>query len=309
MKILVLGAGGIGGYFGGRLAEQGADVTFLVRERRRAQLARDGLRIESVYGDATIPVATVSQDELQPQYDVILLTSKAYDLPSAIEAVRGGCRAGTAILPLLNGVAHIEVLNQAFGAANVLGGTAKIAVTLTPEGVVKHLNDWRFITFGEQNGEMTPRITALKQAFDRTSVQARAVPNIMQEMWEKVTHLTTVAGMTCLMRANVGEIVRTPDGQALLLRFLEANAAISAKAGHAPGEEFMASYRKLFSDADSTYTASMLRDLEKGGQIEGDHILGFMLAKAREFGIDDTLHAAAYTHVKAYEQRRDAGRL
>ena len=309
MKIMALGAGAVGGYFAGRLAESGADVSFLVREQRKRQLAERGLTIRSRFGDFSGPVNALTTDEVDAPVDVLILTCKAYDLASAIEAIRPAVGPRTAILPLLNGLAHIEVLNGAFGRERVLGGLAKIAVTLTPDGVIQHLNDWRFITFGEQGGGESARVMALKAAFDRTSVLATASPDVMQAMWEKMVHLATAAGMICLMRANVGEIVRSDGGAQLLRRFLEANAEIAAKAGHPPSEAFMAEYRSIFSDAGSGYTASMLRDLERRGPVEADHILGDMLARARAHGLDDTLHVIAYAHLKAYEQRRAAQRL
>lgn len=309
MRILVLGAGGIGGLFGGRLCEAGADVTFLVREKRRAQLAEQGLRIESQFGDATLKVDTVLQSELKPDYDLVLLTCKAYDLASAIDTVRPAMKGNTAMLPLLNGLAHMEVLNSEFGRENVLGGTARVQVTLKPDGVVKQLNDWQTITFGEQDGAVSDRATEFKALLDKTPVEAKLSPDIMRELWMKLVHLSTVAGMTCLMRANLGEVARTPEGSELLKTFFGTNAAIATHAGYLPDEKFTNQYMQLFSQRDSLYEASMLRDLEKGGQIESEQILGFMLRKCREAGQPDALHLAAYTHVKAYEQRRDAGRL
>jgi 2-dehydropantoate 2-reductase len=236
----------------------------------------------------------------------VILTCKAYDLPNAMATIAPFVGPQTAVLPLLNGVAHIDTLNEKFGRERVLGGVAKIAVTLSPDGVVKHLNDWRYITFGEQSGVISPRIAALKAAFDKTSVVATAVPNIMQMMWEKVVHLSTVAGMTCTMRASVGEIARTDAGTALMIQLLERNAMIAAQEGFAPSDEFLAEYRKLFQDKSSLYTASMLRDIERNGPVEADHILGFMLQKATQHGIDTSMHQFIYTHLQAYEQHRAA---
>lgn len=309
MKILILGAGGIGGYFGGRLLQAGADVTFLVRENRRKQLRKNGLRIESQYGDATLAADAKLQSEIEANYDLVLLTCKAYDLASAIETIRPAVSDSTAILPLLNGIAHIDILNEQFGRGKVLGGTAKIQVTLSPEGVVRQLNDWQTITFGEQDGSESPRVLELKALLEKTGVEVKLSRNIVRELWLKLVHLSTVAGMTCLMRANLGEIVRTPEGPALLKAFFDANARIASFAGHAPDETFARTYYNLFEQRDSRYEASMLRDIEKGGPIEAEHILGFMLKKAREAGLDDTVHRLAYTHVKAYDERRAANRL
>jgi 2-dehydropantoate 2-reductase len=309
MRIMALGAGAVGGYFAGRLAEAGADVTFLVREPRKQRLLDGGLTIRSRFGDWSGPVNAITAAEVSGPFDVLILTCKAYDLASAIDAIRPAVGPRTAILPLLNGLAHIEVLNAAFGRQCVLGGLAKIAVTLTPDGAIQHLNDWRYLTFGEQDGARSARVLALKAAFDRTTVLATVTVDVMQAMWEKIVHLTTAAGMTCLMRANVGEVVRADGGAQLLKRLLETNAEIAAAEGHRPSEAFMAEYRGVFSDSGSAYSASMLRDIERGGPIEADHILGYMLAKARAHGLDDTLHTIAYTHLKAYEERRAAQRL
>ncbi len=310
MRILVLGAGALGGYFGGRLLEAGADVAFLVRPRRRAQLERDGLVIESPYGALRRPVPLLSPGEAEPGWDAVLLACKAYDLEDAVAAVRPAVDARTAILPVLNGISHVETLQRAFGAERVLGGIAKIQATLAPDGTVRHLNDWRFLTFGEMDGSMSPRVQALAGAAARAKgMVAAAVPDIAFRMWEKLVHLGTSAVCTVLMRANVGEIARSPGGAAFMRRVLERNAAVAAAHGHPMREAFLAEYRAVFSDPASAYSASILRDLEAGGRIEADHILGFLLGAARRAGVPEELHEAAFLHAKAYEQRRDTGRL
>ncbi|MBS7788828.1 ketopantoate reductase family protein [Roseococcus sp. SDR] len=309
MRVLVLGAGALGGYFGGRLAEAGGDVTFLVRPRRAAQLAEQGLVIESPFGDARLPVKTVTAEALRPGWDVILLTCKAYDLEDAMASIAPAMDAGTAILPVLNGLSHIETLQARFGAERVLGGLCKIQATLTPVGVVKQLNDWRWLTFGEVAGGLSERVTALEAAFAAArGMEAKAVPNIAQRMWEKLVHLGTSAIGTVLMRANVGEIVRG-GGSVWLQEVLARNAAIAAHHGHPMPDAFMAEYRALFSEADSAYATSMLRDIEAGHRIEGEHILGFLAEAAKRAGVETAIHDAAALNARAYEQRRAAGRL
>ncbi len=307
MRMLVLGAGALGGYFGGRALERGLEVTFLVRPRRAEQLARDGLHVESVLGDIARPVTTT--DRAGPGFDVVLLTCKAYDLDGAIEAIRPAVEAGACVLPILNGMAHLDALNAAFGRNRVWGGLAKCAATLSPDGVVKHLGDWRWLTFGEQDGRMDGRAAALGEALGKTrGLEAEAVPDIQRRMWEKLVHLGTVAAGTVLMRASVGEIVRA-GGKDFLLTLLERNAAIAAANGHAMTPAFLENYRALFSDPASTYTASMLRDLEAGGRTEAEHILAWLLEAARKAGVPDDIHAMSVLHARAYDQRREARRL
>lgn len=310
MRVLVLGAGALGRYFGGRLIEAGtAEVAFLVRPARQAALARDGLRIESPFGAWSGPVATVTADEARPGWDVVLLSCKAYDLDDAIAAIRPAVDARTAILPVLNGLAHVDRLVGEFGAGQVLGGLAKIQATLAADGTVRHLNDWRWLTFGERDGAMSDRVHAIEAAFaPAKGVVAQAVPDVMARMWEKLVHLGTAAAGTVMMRANVGEIVRA-GGSGLLHRLLERNAAVAAANGFPMREAFLAEFRALFADPASAYATSMLRDLEAGGRIEADHILGYLLGAARAAGLPHELHEAAFLHARAYEQRRDAGRL
>jgi 2-dehydropantoate 2-reductase len=309
MKILVLGAGGVGGYFGGRLAASGADVAFLVREGRREQLQRDGLVIESALGNLKTAVRTVTAGELVPGYDLAILTCKSYDLEDAMDAVAPVMDGKCALLPLLNGIEHLEKLDARFSHDSVLGGSCHIAAMLASDGVIKHLNDLHRIMFGERDKSVTPRIRAIEDAFAGSGVEARLSSDIMLEMWEKIAFLSALAGMTCLMRANVGEIARTPDGAELMQRYFLACVQIATKCGHPPRMHVVQRMNEIVTERDSLATASMLRDLEGGGRVEADHIVGYMLRKARELYIDDGLLTVAYTHLKAYEERRAAKRL
>ena len=179
-----------------------------------------------------------------------------------------------------------------------------------PDGAIRQFNDWRTLAIGEQSGEMTERVRALVTLFGAAKgVEAFAVADIVQRMWEKLVHLSTAAAMTCLMPANVGEIVSTPYGRGLFLDQLRCGAAIAAANGHAPSAAFMKSWEETFSQQDSQYSTSMLRDIERGGQTEVEHILGFMLGKAEQAGIPSKTLLLAYTSIKAFEQRRAAGRL
>ena len=309
MRVLVLGAGAVGGYFGGRLVEAGtADVTFLVRPARKAAIDRDGLVIESPVGNFRGPVQAITEDALRPGWDIVLLTAKAYDLDSAIAAIRPGVDEQTAVLPFLNGMSHIEVLQGAFGKERVLGGLAQIQATLAPDGTVRHLAKLAAIQFGEFDGSFSARVKALEAAYAGTSVQAKALPDIAGALWAKLVFLGSMAATTVLMRANVGEVRAAPGGEAWINRLIERNAAIAAANGHPVPDALMDYYRNFARDNPGA-AASMLRDLESGGRIEADHILGYLLAAARRAGVEDTLHEAAYIHAKAYEARRAAARL
>ncbi len=309
MKILILGAGGTGGYFGGRLHEGGADVTFLVREKRAQQIAQHGLQIESPQGNVTLKVKTVLSDNVTAEYDIVILSCKAYDLASSIEAIRPAMHATTCVVPLLNGISHIESLDAAFGKSRVMGGSCQIAATLTKDGVVKSLIDTHAILWGAREPSQQALADALGLAFAKTIVDWKVSENIMQDMWEKVAFLSTLAGMTCLMRGSVGEILATADGPKLMKRYLDSCVAVAVNCGYPPRAPILERYEQVMNTTGSPLTASMMRDLEGGGPVEADHIVGFMLQKAREFGIDDTMLSVAYAHLKAYENRRAGNRL
>ena len=315
VKVLILGAGGIGGYFGGRLLEAGGDVTFLVREKRQKILARHGLRVESPAGNLTLPVNTVTDSELISKiaagatYDYIFLTAKAYDLDSAIASIRPAMGKNTVLIPALNGMAHMDRLNSVFDKNNVMAGCVIIQSTLSRDGVVVHLNDEAIGILGPQQGGRDERASVFASLFDKAKgIKVIAVENAMQRMWNKWVRLATLAGMTCLMRANVGEINRAPGGREAMMDFLEKNSKIARAAGFPLLEEQTNDIGNFFKDARSMATASMLRDIEGGHQTEGDHVLGDLLNRAKQFGIDHPLLSLAYTNVKAYDQRRLSGR-
>jgi 2-dehydropantoate 2-reductase len=309
MKMLVLGAGGIGGYFGGRLAESGADVTFLVRPRRREQIERNGLRIQSPVGDVNLRAKTVLASELAAGYDFVLLTCKAYDLDSALDAIAPAMQGQCAVVPMLNGMAHLARLDERFGSASVMGGACSISVTLDKDGVIHHADPLQRIAFGERDRSKSARAKTLADAFSQTTIEWELADDIEQNMWEKICFLSALASTTCLFRANVGEIVRAPGGLAAIERALSANFAIATREGHPPRSGPVEFGRRTLTDPASARIASMLFDLEAGGRVESDHIIGWMLERARAHGIDDTVLSFAYTHLKAYEARRDAARL
>jgi 2-dehydropantoate 2-reductase len=309
MRILVLGAGGIGGYFGGRLAEAGADVTFLVRPRRREQLARDGLKVLSPLGDFTLRPRTVLASELRPGFDLVLFTCKAYDLDSAMDAIAPAMDGHAAVVPMLNGLAHLERLDARFGRAAVMGGTCHINATLRPDGTVFHADALQRLLFGERDRSRSARAEAFAAALAATKAEWKLSEDIEQDMWEKIAFLSALAAITVLFRGNVREIMAAPGGREAMERAYAANVEIATREGHAPRPQAVAAARQRLTDPEGLWNASMLRDLEGGGPVESDHIVGWMLERARRHGIDDAMLSLAHTHLKTYEARRAAARL
>ena len=309
MKILILGAGGTGGYFGGRLVEGGADVTFLVRPARRSQLERDGLRLRSPLGDLQRPVKTVLAEQVRPDYHLILLTCKAYDLDSAMAAIAPAVAGTCAIVPLLNGLAHFSRLKERFDSRQIMGGTCAINAIFGPDGVIQHTDPLQRLIFGELDRSKSARAQAFAELLQATTIDWELSENIHQNIWEKLVFLSVLAAATCLFRANVGEIVSAPGGREFLERALEANIEIATREGYPPREAVIGFARSRLTDPAGTWGSSMMRDVEAGGAAESDHIVGWMLDRARTHGVDDRLLSLAYTHLKAYEARRASGRL
>jgi 2-dehydropantoate 2-reductase len=305
MKILVLGAGAVGGYFGGRLAEAGADVTFLVRPQRAELLAKTGLRISSRAGNLTMQPKCVVAEQVKPGYDMVMFTAKAYDLPSAVDAIAPAMAGGRGnVLPLLNGMSHLDLLDARFGREHVLGGVAYIASTLAPDGEIQHLNDFHRIAFGPRHAAQKAACEAFAAASAGAKSEFKRTDAIEQAMWDKWVLLATLAGITCLMRAPIGDIAATGSGAALTLALLGECAAVAQAEGFATPQAVRANYSSMLTQKGSSFTASMLRDVESGGQAEGDHILGAMLVRARRRSLATPVLEIAATHLETYAARR-----
>jgi 2-dehydropantoate 2-reductase len=305
MRILVVGAGAIGGYFGGRLLQAGEDVTFLVRPRRAAELASAGLVIKSPHGDVTLKnPPTVQADALKEKFDVVLLSCKAYDLEGAINSFAPAVGPQTSIIPMLNGMLHLDVLDKKFGREHVLGGLCAIAVTLNEQREVVQLQPMQSLTFGERDGKMTDRVRAIAEIFASGKFGSVASDNIMQEMWEKWVFLASLAASTSLMRTSIGNILAAPGGRDFLLGILDECSAIAKAAGHAPRAPFLERSTAMLTTEGSPLTASMFRDLRAGAKVEADHVIGDLVMRADAAKIPVPKLRTAYTHLKAYEKQR-----
>lgn len=305
MRFLIVGAGALGGYFGGRLLAAGRDVTFLLRARRAAQIARTGLVVHSPAGDLHIgaPPHRLSE-QLDEPFDAILVGCKAYDLEDTMASFAAAVGPNTAILPLLNGMGHIDRLVERFGSDKVLGGLCMISATLDAEGAVRHLNDLHGLTFGERDGTMSPRVEAIAAQFEGANFDAVATRDILQEMWEKWAFIAATAGLTSLMRATVGDIV-SAGGQDIALAIVDDCAAIAAHNGHPLRDAARQRMQGALTAAGSPMTASMYRDLRLGGKVESDHIIGDLLARApTPASAVPSVLRTAYVHLKAYEAQR-----
>ena len=304
MRILIVGAGALGGYFGARLLEAKRDVTFLVRPRRAAQLAKTGLVVKSKLGDAHIanPPIVLAENITAP-YDLILVGCKAYDLDSTMESFAAAVGPGTMILPILNGMKHIDSLSKRFGARHVLGGLCIISATLDEEGIVLHLNDLQILVYGELDGTRSARIEAIEKVFAGVQGDVRSTTTIVQELWEKWVMIASLAGITSLMRALIGDIERAGASGVAIALFNEC-AAIATAAGYPPRQAVVDRAGVTLTMKGSSLTASMMKDIERGARTEGEHIIGDLIARRVGAGDERSLLDIVYAHLRTYESRR-----
>jgi 2-dehydropantoate 2-reductase len=305
MRVLVVGAGAIGGYFGGRLLQAGRDVTFLVRPKRAAELADTGLVIKSPNGDVTLKnPPTVQADKLNEKFDVVLLSCKAFDLGDAIKSFAPAVGPQTAIIPLLNGMRHLDVLDAKFGRERVLGGLCAIAATLNERREVVQLQPMQSLNFGERDGKLSDRVRAIAEVMASGKFGAVASERIVQEMWEKWVFLASLAASTCLMRASVGTILAAPGGKDFILGVLDECSAVATAEGHAPSGPFFDRVRGMLTAEGSQMTASMFRDIKAGAPVEADHVIGDLIARGEAAKAPVAKLRTAYAHLKVYEMER-----
>jgi 2-dehydropantoate 2-reductase len=304
MRTLIVGAGALGGYFGGCLVRAGRDVTFMVRPRRAEQLARIGLAIISPQGDFTVAARTVLAGDIQGPFDLVLLGVKSYSLDQAMDEFAPAVGPNTMILPILNGLGHMDQLTGRFGPERVLGGMSNVSAGLDADGRVVQFLPNHDLTFGEIKGGASERTGALEAFLKSAGINGRASELVIQDMWEKFVQLSTVAGITCLMRASIGTILAAPGGQETIFQLFGECCAVATAAGFKPRPAFIEFDTKLFTTVNLPLKASMLRDIERGSTTEGAHILGDMVNRARSLGIETPILNLARTHLAAYEIAR-----
>jgi 2-dehydropantoate 2-reductase len=305
MRILVIGAGAVGGYFGGRLAQAHRDVTFLVRPRRAEEIKSKGLQIVSPHGDVTLHPRTITADQIADPYDVILLCVKSYALSGAIQDFAAAVGPGTMILPALNGMRHMDVLAARFGAHTVLGGVCMVSTEMGPDGRIQQLTEIQKLAYGELDGRPTARLQQLDQTLRGAGFDAAISPDIVNGMWQKWVQLATLGSITCLLRGAVGEIASIPGGAGISLAALRECSGIASACGHPQSAAFLDHQTGVLTAQGSQLTSSMYRDLKRGEAVEVDTILGGLLEHGRKYGLATPILEAAFVSLSIYQRQRE----
>lgn len=304
MRILVVGAGSVGGYFGGRLAQTGRDITFLVRPARVLQLRERGLQILSPHGNFTLSPRLVTSDEIARPFDLVLLSVKAYALESAIDDFAPAVGHETMILPVLNGMRQLDLLTRRFGPPPVIGGVALIVSEIDDQGRIVQRAEIQQLAYGELAGGISARIRSLDAVLQGAGFEAHAAPDITQAMWEKWVQLASLGAVTCLMRGTVGNVVAVDGGVELSHQLIDECAAVATACGHAPSESFMKWHREIMTQIGSSLASSMYRDMRSGSRVEAEHILGDLIERGAARGVSAPLLKAALVNLRVYSTGR-----
>lgn len=302
MRILIVGAGAVGGYFGSQLIAAGADVTFLVRPAKAEQLFATGLVIIDPEGRReTTHVTTVTADSLGVGWDLILLAVKATALDGALADISPAVTRDTAILPFLNGIDHLETLSNRFGRQHVLGGVAVVAAELTEHEEIALLAPGASIGFGELDGHMTDRVSRIANSFAPAALESSVSDSIIQDMWEKWHFMAAGGAATTLLGGSVGQIVSTPGGLQSIERIIDEASAIQQAEGHSPRAAALSRTRAILTQPGSGFTTSMYRDFAARRRTEGETILGSLLFRGAEHEIATPLLEAATVKLRIFD--------
>lgn len=308
MNIVIFGAGAVGGYFGGRLAQAGAPVTFLVRERRGEQLRRRGLVLESLHGNTSLePRLAFSADAVESP-ELVILALKNYHLDAAMPELAKLVAKGATLLPLLNGVRHIQTLVDAFGPDRVLGGACYIEATLNAEGDVVHTSPMQDITFGPL-GHVDPEfLKAIEAWLQKAHIPCKLSDAVMVDMWVKYVFLASLSGITAAVRKPVGAILEDPAAAAFLLQLVQEVADIARSYEPRLPGDLAELLRARFDGIAGAMTSSMHRDLEKGLPLELESLQGALLEMAHARHLDTPSLSAIYAILHPWRNGRDAAR-
>lgn len=307
MRILTVGAGATGGYFGARLARAGRDVTFLVRPARAAALRARGLRVTGPEEEIALAPQLVTADALTGTYDLVLLSVKSTALEAATRDLAPAVGPGTAIVPLLNGMAHLDHLAGRFGDTAVLGGVAKVVTTLNEHGDIVRMAPPTVLLTGERDGRPSARVDAVREVLAGAGIDTPEVPDIVAAMWHKWVFITTLVAVTTLARGAVGEVNAVPGGSEFGLAVLAEAAAVSDAAGYPVPESELALTARTLTAPRSPLTPSMYRDLVAGHPTEVEHVFGDLAARARALAVPTPLLDLAALQLRVHQRRVAVG--
>ncbi len=307
MRIAAMAAGAVGGYFGGRMAAAGHDVAFIARRAHLDAIRSKGLRINSVHGDLHLKDVNVTDDPAKVgPVDVVLFAVKLWDTEAAAELARPLVGPDTRIITLQNGVDSVERVGPILGTDKTVAGTAYIATVISEPGVISHTSKFAIMRCGRVDGRPDARLNVFAETAKAAGLDISVMPDMNSERWQKFIFLSSMAGVNCVTRLSIGQVLADPDTRAFYRRLLEECFAV----GKAKGVNLPKDYvddRMTFSDnAPPGMKASMLHDLEAGNRLELDWLTGKVVSLGRELGVPTPASEAVYAAVKLHRMGRQS---
>ena len=302
MKITVMGTGGVGGYFGARLASAGHDVAFIARGNHLKALKDNGLTIYSEIGNLTINPIKVSDNPAEfGAADIILFCVKAYDTQSAANLIKPIMSASTGVIPFLNGIGHIEILKETLGENSVLGGVANISALIEKPGVIRHFSTMQILRVGELDGTPSTRVKQFREACGDAAIDCPIPENIERELWQKIVMICTLAGANCITRLPLGDCRANPQTRELMVNLATEAVAVAKSLNVSLPKNQVDLTMKLLDALPGTMKASILAALERGEKLEASALNGAIERLGRETQIDTPSHRAVYAALSPHE--------
>ena len=305
MRIGVMAAGAVGGYFGGRLVAGGHDVVFFARGRNLEALRRDGLKIESVKGDLHLPKVNATDDpKTVAPVDIVLFAVKLWDTEAAGELIRPIVGPSTRVITFQNGVDSVERLAPILGEDNVVGGTAAIATVISAPGVITHTSPFAQLRCGRVDGKPDEKLEAFTDAAKAAGIDITLTDTINPDRWKKFVFLVALSGMTGATRVPLGPILADPDMRAMFEGAIREVIAVGRAKGVRLPDDFFAERMRFAVASPPDFKASLLHDLERGNRLEVDWLAGRVVALGRELGVPVPINTAIYTVLKPHRMGR-----
>lgn len=286
MKIMIMGTGGVGGYYGGLLALQGNDVTFIARGAHLSAIRQEGLRIKSVHGDFTVFPANAAQDPAQAgETGLILFCVKTYDTDEAAQAIRPAVGPQTAVMSLQNGIDAADRIGKMIGTEHVIGGVTWLSSAVEAPGVIKQVSQFRRIVLGEPAGGMSERIRKIVELLMKTGIAVEATDDIRKVLWTKLAFIASVSSVGSLTRLPLGDYRSVPETRSLLLNIMKEVVSVARAQGVRLDEDVVPRWLEFIDSAAPHIKPSMQLDIEAGHRTELDAMIGVIGRKGRELGI------------------------
>ena len=295
MKIVIMGTGGVGGYYGAMLAKQGHDVTFVARGAHLKAIQEKGLQVKSIFGDFHLRPAKATDNPAQiGPVDLILICTKTYDTDESVQKIKPIVGKETTVLSLQNGVDAVERIGKVVGADHIVAGATWISSAVEAPGVIKHVSDFRRVVIGELNGQRTPRVEAIYDAFKQTGVTIELSENILKILWTKFVFISSASGFGSLTRLPMAEFRNIPETRALIISLMREVEAVARAQGVTLDANVVEQALGFMDNAGPHIKASMQLDVESGHRTEIESMIGVINRKGRELGVPTPVADAIY---------------